>query len=284
MSDQESVWYYTQHGERKGPVTLEVLRGALLHLKIDKDKDLIWGPGLQDWVKAEQVPQLQDMSSGPPPIENGEVHVPTVVNTDASTTIEKAPKPTAAMNPYKSPESSDDENALADAMAERRDSTHKGMGRLAYFLWNLFLSLGVIGGFLLIGGAAASFSDIQDDVASGLLIGILVASSVYLIISIWITLSRLSNLSMSRWNYLWSFVPFANIWLAFRVIACPAGYGQHKQLDTAGKVMRALFVLYIILCIGVPFLFSFASAYKQSVDEAARVIDEESQAKQEAVQ
>lgn len=241
MSDQESVWYYTQHGERKGPVTLEVLRGALLHQKIDSNKDLIWGPGLQDWVKSDQVPQLQDMPSGPPAIEAEGTHVPAVVSTVDSSTIEKAPKPTAATNPYQSPKASDeDDSALADAMAARRGNTYKGMGRLMYWVAPSAIYLIVFVALAAVGAA------IMEDSEGPMAIVAMIALFVAFILCFLATLSRLKNLAMSRWSFLWSFVPFANIWLGYRLYVCPPGYQDHKKLDTAGKVMVVLYSLVLI--------------------------------------
>jgi hypothetical protein len=70
----EQVWYYSQHGERKGPVTLEVLQNALAHGKIDIATDLVWGPGLTDWVKVHEVPELQSTVDAP-------ISPPTIANT-----------------------------------------------------------------------------------------------------------------------------------------------------------------------------------------------------------
>jgi uncharacterized membrane protein YhaH (DUF805 family) len=161
-----------------------------------------------------------------------------------------------------------------------------GIGRLAFVLWNVVLTVGFFAAMLFLFFGVASYS--ADSGVSGigevLVGGIFIAFiAIYLgtfIVSIMIACSRLKNLSMSRWNYLWMLVPFASIWLTYRLIACPAGYHQHKQLDTAGKVMKTLFiifiVLYVLLFFVVPIIFSGASAYKEAADKAAREADGQS--------
>ena len=52
------------------------------------------------------------------------------------------------------------------------------------------------------------------------------------------------------------------------MIACPAGYAQHKKLDVPGKVMLVLFILYILVCIVTPVLFSAASSFEEATDKA----------------
>ncbi|MEO1856381.1 MAG: DUF4339 domain-containing protein [Rubritalea sp.] len=276
MSEQESVWFYTQHGERKGPVTVDVLRGAIEHMKIDREKDLIWGPGLSDWVTMDNVPELQGMAAGSPLIIASPEAIPPVA--EASKTPPAAPangigstsKPVsvpAPSNPYESSASIDDDNALADAMAARRESVEStGIGRLAYFLWSLMFNVVGIGVIFNLAGKYKSLVDETGVADSGLVIGVFVTFLVIGILSLLVSLSRLKNLSMSRWNFLWSFVPFANIWLGFRLIACPPGYALHKKLDTPGKVMLALFIAYMVLCAVVPFLFS--GYYKDAEEKA----------------
>ena len=201
MSEQESAWYYTQHGERKGPVTLEVLRGAIEHSKIDREKDLIWGPGLSDWVTMDKVPELQAMPAGAPPV------VPVIpsppvkessVSTAPASAIASSAKPISD-NPYESPESLEDDNALADAMAARREGGGSlGLGRLGYVLWSLLLN---VAGVIVVFTIASRYKTLVDETAlpqNGLVIGVLASILVVAVLGLLISLSRLKNLSMSR--------------------------------------------------------------------------------------
>jgi hypothetical protein len=54
---------------------------------------------------------------------------------------------------------------------------------------------------------------------------------------------------MSGWAMLWSLVPIMNLWIGWRMIACPAGYEDHRQLDTAAKVITGIWVGSVVLSI-----------------------------------
>jgi len=225
MSEQESVWYYSQHGERKGPVTLDVLRGAIEHVKINREKDLIWGPGLSDWVTMDKVPELQNMPAGPPPItaplvEKSPAPSAASISKPAAPAsgIGSAPKSAAAApaNPYKAPESSEDDNALADAMAERREGGESpGMGRFMFWIAPTVVSAIIVVGTMFLAGSLGGEN--PNSIMIAVIIGYLVAS----VICLFITFSRLKNLGMSRWSVLWSFVPIMNFWLMYRLYICP---------------------------------------------------------------
>lgn len=276
MSEQEAVWFYTQHGERKGPVTLEVLRSAVTHMKVDRDKDLVWGPGLADWVKVTEVSDLQGVAIGPPPVtETSEqaLAAPAEVKTGEPAT------PAATANPYKAPVAVDDEdNALADAMAERRNGgkSGRGIGRVLYiFLQIVFYALLVAGFFALIFVLMGSNGQVDAEslkAESTALFGVLALVLVYFVASLLTTFSRLTNLGMSRWNFLWSFVPFINIWLGFRLCACPAGYHNHRKLDTGGKIVLVLYIFMMILYVAAAG-FQATTDYQNALEETQRKVD-----------
>ena len=71
--------------------------------------------------------------------------------------------------------------------------------------------------------------------------------------NLWIIAQRITNTGYSRWWCVAIAVPFLNILLAFRLIACPEGYADHRTLDTAGKIMvglfLAMFALFVIIIV-----------------------------------
>ncbi len=261
MSEQESVWFYTQHGERKGPVTLDVLRGAIEHMKIDREKDLIWGPGLSDWVTMDKVPVLQNMPAGPPSIApaleapaTSKPSAPTVPVSGIGSAAKSVAAPTT-VDPYKTPASLEEDSALADAMAERRETGgYGGSSRKGYILCILLLTI-------ISGGVTAYFLDeafekimVQgNDIEefSKYLAPIGAMLSAFSIIGFFLVLARFKNLKMTRWWVLLLVVPFVNIWLGYRIWACPPGYGEHKNQDTAGKVLTIVYVLMLVANIGM---------------------------------
>ena len=87
-------------------------------------------------------------------------------------------------------------------------------------------------------------------VQAGLMDASMLANAVGLVIGLvtfFMVLSRLQNLGMSRWNFLWNLVPIASIWINYRIVACPAGYADSKKLDGSGKLLAFFYFASIIL-------------------------------------
>ncbi len=67
----EEEWFYFEAGERRGPVTVESLAGALLSAPNPRDV-LVWREGMAGWQPAGTVPEVQRklpsaMPPAPPP-------------------------------------------------------------------------------------------------------------------------------------------------------------------------------------------------------------------------
>jgi uncharacterized membrane protein YhaH (DUF805 family) len=72
---------------------------------------------------------------------------------------------------------------------------------------------------------------------------------------IWFGVQRVANVGMSRWWYLGNLVPILQLWVGYRMFACPAGYAYHKKLDGAGIALAILYwgmlVLSLLLVVGM---------------------------------
>jgi GYF domain 2 len=67
----EEAWFYFEAGERRGPVTIEELVGALLSAPNPREV-LVWREGMADWQPSGTVPEVQRklpsaMPPAPPP-------------------------------------------------------------------------------------------------------------------------------------------------------------------------------------------------------------------------
>lgn len=71
---------------------------------------------------------------------------------------------------------------------------------------------------------------------------------------------RLRNLGMSGWWSALRYIPFLNVWLLWRMLVCPEGYADHKQLDFPGKIITA----FIAVLFGLPLLVVLADAILQA--------------------
>lgn len=88
---------------------------------------------------------------------------------------------------------------------------------------------------------------------------------VPVVVSLYYTLQRFPNLGMSRFWFLGNLVPILNIWLGYRLFACPAGYAEHKKMDGIGIFLAIIYWLVVLLLIAAIVLIGFF-AYKAASD------------------
>ena len=117
--------------------------------------------------------------------------------------------------------------------------SYGGIGRLAYFGYS-FLA-GVV--YTLV---EAGVSAVGNEGAAIFLLPMILA---YLGVLLWIVALRMINTGYSPWWCVGMFVPFLNILVGIRCIACPEGYADHRTLDTAGKIIVGLFFAMFALII-----------------------------------
>jgi hypothetical protein len=56
---------------------------------------------------------------------------------------------------------------------------------------------------------------------------------------------------MSGFWVLGLLVPLLNVWLGYRLLACPGGYAMRKKLDGAGKLVAVLYWLSVTAAAGL---------------------------------
>lgn len=92
----DAVWYYADGDKEQGPVTLAQLKGLLTSGKIQPD-DLVWKDGLDDWMPAEEVPELKAVEAPAAPL-------PTPAAARPKAPAEAAPKIEAPAKPPAPPD------------------------------------------------------------------------------------------------------------------------------------------------------------------------------------
>jgi hypothetical protein len=129
---------------------------------------------------------------------------------------------------------------LVDEYFERKD--WGGIGRAIFFL--LSLALPLLMGFGLL------FA--RDKVEEGLMPTLLIVSgAVAAVVFIFSIFKRLRNLAMSYWWVLGLFVPLVNLWLGYRLFACPEGYAHDKDLDDAGWLVTWVYWFPVAALMGL---------------------------------
>lgn len=58
-------WFYAQHNQQQGPVSIETLRGMLAGGTLSP-QDLVWTQGMPDWLPASEIADLQIGHAGSP--------------------------------------------------------------------------------------------------------------------------------------------------------------------------------------------------------------------------
>jgi hypothetical protein len=219
-------WYFSKDGSQEGPVTAHQIVALVNTSSLDPATTQVWREGLADWIPLAQSPVFAEVGSMP---------------TQAIAPV----KSVAPVNPYTvSP------NAFAASRTTRPDMPleYPGLGRLAYILITIGFCI-VFYAILFVAIFASLSASSANSGGAGMAISALLIGLVFVAASLFIAVKRIANLGMSGWAVLWSLVPVMNIWIHWRMIACPAGYEDHRTLDTAGKVISGFWIC--IMALGV---------------------------------
>ena len=208
MEDTEPLkeWFVTHDGKQFGPVSMEDLKFEAERGELNPRLDMVWKNGMEDWIPAGEVEGLFKRN-------------------DEAKAAEEAKQ--AAFTEYK-PDISEEEKKLI-----RGEWTGAGRGTYFFviFIFPVIFGMGI--GAFTVAVRSKVEPAMLENISSGFLL-------VFLIISILVVLKRFQNLGMSRWWFIASFAPFLNLWLSYRLFACPPGYAYHKKLDPLGWVLAIL--------------------------------------------
>ncbi len=117
---------------------------------------------------------------------------------------------------------------------------YPGYGRLRYFLTSLIITAVFYAVLFVVVIAAFRSLGVSESVSAAAGIGIFLLALFMTVVSLYVAYQRVKNLGMSGWALLWTIVPFINIWMAWRMVACPPGYEDHRTLDMAAKVISGI--------------------------------------------
>ena len=238
-----SEWFIARGGAQEGPLTAQQISEMLKNGELRAGEAHAWKEGLPDWKPLVESGVLAEASmSQVAPAAAAAAATPAPAAAAAPATAQpQFSQPTAApvatVNPYSTPATTS-----PGAVGFQNALDYPGIGRLAYFGWQFLLSIityAIL--FVVIFGAAAAES------SGGMVGGFFLIMILGSIAGFVIAVKRVQNLGMSGWAVLWALVPFMNIWIGWRMFACPAGYHHHEQLDQAGKVLTGIMIGFIVL-------------------------------------
>lgn len=217
-----SPWYFSKDGAQEGPVTAGQIAALVNASALDRATTLVWREGLADWIPLDQSPVFEEAGARPP------------------LTLRPAISSTPSINPY----GVSSETLAASRARFEMPLEYPGIGRLVYFLVHIGTA---IASYVLIFALVmiALGSKSRGFPTAGLLLLMAVAA----LFSLYMSVKRLQNLGMSGWAILWALVPIMNLWIQWRMFACPAGYEDHRTLDTAGKVISGIAIGMLALAV-----------------------------------
>jgi hypothetical protein len=214
-------WYVTHEGRQFGPVSMDDLKYEAERGELNPRLDMIWKNGMEDWIPAGDLDGLFEKNREAADIEKAKEAPATAIAKP-----EKKNKKTHTQIP----------------------GEWEGTGRSAFLFISYVLPFLLVFGISL--GAPLLAGKIDQNI-----IGIVgtVAMFVLSIMIIFVSINRFPNLAMSRWWWFGLMVPFLNFWVSYRMIACPAGYAEHKKLDTVGWIL-SIFYWLVIAFFAIAFL------------------------------
>ncbi len=204
-------WFVTREGTQYGPVSFDDLNYERTRGELNPRLDMLWKEGMADWVPAGEVEGLFEKNPT------------TLPSTEPSTGLP-------------------DECPRARMIVDNR---WPGATRSSYLIITLLFP--VFWTIALQYGIEALAGRLEPDLLVQLHFWL---GFVPVLLALIIVLKRFQNLVMSRAWVLGLPVPFLNLWLGYRLTACPPGYAAHKKLDGAGWLLAILYWLLIIAVIG----------------------------------
>lgn len=259
MSDT-SQWHYTDKtGQQAGPISTTELK-ELLSTQTISTTSMVWKDGMPGWKPVNQIEELAVPAStpaqqSPPAPAPTKAATPAAAQALAPSPAHMAQSPTPqnseqAVNPYEAPTIPSSEERFS-----YETSSYGGIGRLAYFLLSIALSVALEGGKAAMGVSAFTAEGAQAaQQNSTLLLGF---GAVSIIVSFFLMFSRFKNIGMSRWWTLGLLVPILNLFVSIWLVSRQEGWVETRQLDTAGKIIAWICWGLVILSIIAVGFFAF---------------------------
>jgi GYF domain 2 len=233
-----ATWFILHEGQRFGPFTVEQLKEGALDHELHPRYDMAWQEGMADWIPAGEVEGLFEKTGGSK-IENEEQ------DHKKKKKKKKEEKEEDATSPF-------GEDEFAEEPSNDYDEVEwEGVSRGGYIFFIYFFP-----GLWLVG--LTYLSKMLPGIFGPEIAPIITACLAFLpaILGIFAIIQRLDNLAMRRLWFLGLFAPILNLWLGYRLFACPPGYAEHKRLGVLGWILAFFYWLPLLAVIAVFALFA----------------------------
>lgn len=215
MTAQQQQWFFSTGGERFGPVGFDYLLDLAKSGKLDPRNDMVWTTTLSDWEPAGEVEGLFERRS----VKKDEASLDGTSAFAATGTFDGSPIPKAHF---------------------------PGTGRIGCLMGTLVVPV------VLMVGWQFAVPFLQPHVPANL--GGYLPMVIFPVVGLlWLAtvVKRFRNVGMSGWWLFGLLVPILNLWLGYRLLACPAGYSGRRKLDAPGMLVAFLYWGSLIAGIGL---------------------------------
>lgn len=255
MSDApQEAWFFTKDGKQYGPVVFDELRFLASNGELHPRQDLVWTARLPEWGPAGGIDGLfEKVAAEAPP----EVVVPTMTSAQIQ-------------------QSGREESGQA---LMTKEMNWMGVARGPYFLGMVVLSVLMASPFY----AAGLWQKLSVEVKGNEYILWAIPALLYFGM-VALNVRRLQNVGMSGWWFLGTFVPFLNLWVNYRIFACPPGYRFHRKLDGAGVFLTVVYSLSLVATVVSAVLMLMLAAGAIGSPELQQKIREAQQKSREKIE
>lgn len=228
--EEEKIWFILHEGERFGPYSVTQLKEGVTFHEINPRLDMAWKEGMDDWIPAGEVDGLFEKNTSAESAEKKD---------SKNQKDNKKKKEEGNAKPAFEDDEFDDEPSN-----NYDDEEWEGTGRGGFFffvyIFPVIWLVGLFYGSKMLGGV------VPENILP-IVVGCLALLPVLL--CVFAIVQRLQNLAMSRLWFFGIFAPILNIWLGYRLFACPPGYAVHKRLGALGWFLAIIYCLPIIAMI-----------------------------------
>jgi uncharacterized membrane protein YhaH (DUF805 family) len=215
VTAQQQQWFFSTGGERYGPVGFDYLLDLAKSGRLDPRNDLVWTTTLGDWEAAGDVEGLFERRAVKrEEAAEGISHGFASTGTHESTPIPKAHFP--------------------------------GTGRVGHLLGTVVLPVAITIGWQF--ATPLILRHAPENVHPYVPLAVFPLAGLMVMMTL---VKRFQNLGMSGFWVLGLLVPLLNVWLGYRLLACPGGYAMRKKLDGAGKLVAVLYWLSVTAAAGL---------------------------------
>lgn len=241
MSKGKDEWYVSRGGQRFGPVTFAEMVQSARAGRLEPRTDMVIGGGMTEWKPAGEIEGLFERKAAH---EGGR---------DSDPGGHKPPSDSMA-----------DSGSYDHNKGQQQSLKLPGATRLGYFLGVTVLPI------LIFIGLSKAMPKIKELVGADYADWAELLVVIVPIVVIVITVKRFQNLAMTGWWWFGLLVPLLNLWLYYRLFACPPGYAYTRKLDLIGKLLA---VVYWLCPVAVIVLAIVAAPQIKKLEEDGRLDD-----------